>query len=199
MKHIVLIAAFVLGITSGFGQARVWKSDLAHSKVGFDVKHMVISTVSGRFTDFEATLTSSKEDLTDAVIDATIKTASINTEVAQRDNHLKSDDFLNAEKFPVIKFKSTKVVKTGADTYAITGDLTIRDVTKSAILETKYNGSIKDPGGKTRSGFHATTSINRFDYNVKWNKAIEAGGLIASDMVNITLDLEFVMAKSLPY
>ncbi|MGA9120512.1 MAG: YceI family protein [Bacteroidota bacterium] len=193
MKYLyVIFAATVLAASGASGQAKTWKDDPVHSSVQFGVKHMVISEVTGSFKEFEATVTASKPDFSDGVFYATIKTASISTDNAMRDNHLRSDDFLNAEKFPVITFKSTRVEKNGDDAYKIYGNLTIRDVTKEVVLDAKLNGVIRDPMGTMRAGFTATTSINRFDYGVKWNKMIEAGGLVAGDRVNITLNFEFV-------
>ncbi len=173
----------------------IWNSDLSHSRVDFSVSHLVIAEVTGRFTQFEVTLQQEKEDFSDSKLEATIKTASINTDSEGRDKHLRSDDFLNAEKFPDITFKSTSFVKTGKDTYKVTGDLTIRDVTKTVVLDTKYNGSVTDPRGNVKSAFKATTSVNRFDYGVKWNKAIETGGLVAGDTVTITLLVELGKQK----
>lgn len=173
----------------------IWNSDLSHSRVDFSVSHLVIAEVTGRFTQFEVTLQQEKEDFSDSKLEATIKTASINTDSEGRDKHLRSDDFLNAEKFPDITFKSTSFVKTGKDTYKVTGDLTIRDVTKTVVLDTKYNGSVTDPRGNVKSAFKATSSVNRFDYGVKWNKAIETGGLVAGDTVTITLLVELGKQK----
>jgi len=192
---VAVMSALVLVSSAAFGQGTAWRMDPAHSKVEFGVKHMVISEVTGIFKEFDATLSSSKPDFTDAVFSANIKTASVSTDNTMRDNHLRSDDFLNAEKYPAITFKSTRVEKTGDDSYKVYGDLTIRDVTKPVILDTKLNGVIKDPMGNQRAGFTATTSINRFDYGVKWNRAIETGGLIAGDKVTITLNMEFVAPK----
>jgi polyisoprenoid-binding protein YceI len=150
----------------------------------------VISTVSGNFKDFDITLTTAKDDFSDAAVQAVIKMASINTDNTARDNHLKSDDFFNAEKFPEIKFTSTSFEKVGEGKYKITGDLTIRDVTKKVVFDAVYNGSIKTPWGNTAMSWTAATVINRFDYNLKWNKALESGGLIAGQDVTITINLE---------
>ncbi len=197
MKFVsVVLAGVMLVAAVASAQPNVWKDDPAHSKVEFGVTHMVISEVTGQFKDFDATVTASRPDFSDAVFAATIKSASISTGNAMRDNHLRSDDFLNAEKYPTITFKSTKVEKTGDDSFTITGDLTIRDVTKPVVLATKLNGVIKDPMGNMRAGFTAKTTIDRFDYGVKWNKALEAGGLIAGKDVTITLNLEFVGPKA---
>jgi polyisoprenoid-binding protein YceI len=175
-------------------QAPGWKLDKVHSSITFSVKHMVISEVAGKFGDFDITFTSSKDDFSDASVESIIKVASINTEVAQRDGHLKSDDFFNAEKFPEIRFKSTSFQKTGDGTYKITGDMTIRDITKPVTFDAVYNGSAV-MGNSVHAGWKATTFINRFDFGLKWNRALETGGLIVSDKVNITLNLELVKTK----
>jgi polyisoprenoid-binding protein YceI len=180
----------MLAVSSLFAQKSGWNLDKAHSSVGFSIKHMVISEVTGNFKDFDISFKSSKSDFTDASVDATIKVASINTDNEKRDSHLRTDDFFNAEKFPEIKFKSASFEKVGENKYKITGDLTIRDVTKKVTFDATYNGSIKAPWGAEIYSWKATLSINRFDYGLKWNKAIEAGGLIAGDTVNITLNLE---------
>ena len=185
-----LLFITVLAASSVFAQKTGWNLDKAHSSVGFSIKHMVISEVAGNFKDYDISFKSTKSDFTDASVDATIKVASINTDNEKRDGHLKTDDFFNAEKFPLITFKSTSFEKVGENKYKITGDLTIRDVTKKVTFDATYNGSIKAPWGAVINSWKATLAINRFDYGLKWNKAIEAGGLIVGDSVNITLNLE---------
>jgi polyisoprenoid-binding protein YceI len=180
----------VFGATSLMAQKSSWNLDKAHSGVGFSVRHLVISEVTGNFKDYDISLKSTKDDYSDAVVEATIKVASINTDNEKRDAHLRTDDFFNAEKYPEIKFKSTLFEKVGDNKYKITGDLTIRDVTKKVTFDATYNGSINAPWGAMVTSWKATLSLNRFDYNLKWNKTIEAGGLIAGDTINITLNLE---------
>lgn len=190
MKKVLSLLLVVLtGGTLALAQTSGWKIDKAHSSVGFTVKHMVISEVSGNFKEYDITVTSQKEDFTDASFEATIKVASINTENANRDAHLKNDDFFSAEKFPEIHFKSGSVQKVSDNRYIITGDLTIRDVTKKATFDATLNGILKTQRGAI-AAWKAATSINRFDYNLKWNKTTETGGLIAGDIVNITLVIE---------
>jgi polyisoprenoid-binding protein YceI len=191
MKRFMLLFAFTL-ISAGalIAQKSGWTLDKSHSSIGFSVRHMVISEVTGNFKDFDINFSSTKDDYSDASVEATIKAASINTDNERRDGHLKTDDFFNVEKFPVIKFKSASFEKVGENKYKITGDLTIRDVTKKVTFDAVYNGSIKAPWGATVSSWKATTSVNRFDFGLKWNKAIESGGLIVSEAVNITLNLE---------
>ncbi len=185
-----LLPITVLAVSSLFAQKAGWTLDKAHSSVVFSIRHMVISEVTGRFKDFDVSFTSTKSDFTDGKVEASIKVASINTESEKRDGHLRTDDFFNAEKFPEIKFKSTSFEKTGENKYKITGDMTIRDVTKNVTFDATYNGSIKAPWGAEIYSWKAILSINRFDYGLKWSKAIEAGGLIAGDTVTITLNLE---------
>ena len=192
MKHVIpLLLCAVLSGTSGKAQTTVWNLDKSHSQIRFSVTHLVIAEVGGRFTDFEVKFQQPGDDFAKAKIEATIKTASINTDVERRDNHLRSDDFLNAEKYPVITFKSHSIEKKGEATYKIKGDLTIRDVTRPVVLDTKFNGTILDPYGSVKAGFKATTTINRYDFEVKWNAATEAGGLVAGKDIDITLLMEF--------
>lgn len=190
MKRLAVI--LVLTIISAFAasaQNSGWRVDKAHTSVGFAVRHMVISEVTGNFKDFNITVSTSTDDFSDAVIDATIKVASIDTDNERRDNHLESDDFFNAEKFPEIKFRSTSFEKVGENKYNITGDLTIRDITKKVTFDATLNGMLKTSRG-VLAAWKATISINRFDFGLKWNRTIEAGGLIAGETVNITLVLE---------
>ena len=196
MKHIVLAAAALLVAASGAVAEITWKQDQSHSQVRFSVSHMVIAEVTGSFRDFDVVLVQKDaENFAGSTLTATIKSASINTENEGRDKHLRSDDFFNADVYPSITFKSSSFEKTGTDSYLIKGDLTIRDVTKPVTLTARFNGQAKDPRGTIKVGFKATTSINRFDYGVKWNKAIEAGGLVAGDTVEITLLMELAQQK----
>jgi polyisoprenoid-binding protein YceI len=196
MKTIQLLGVgLALAVSAGFAQTTTWTADKVHSRVMFTVTHMVVSEVTGRFTDFDATLEQAKDDFSDAKVSASIKTASINTDNQTRDNHLRSDDFFNAEKYPEIKFVSTAWEKAGPDTYRIKGDLTMRDVTKPVVLDAKFNGTITDGRGNTKAGFKASTVVNRMDYGVKWSRAIEAGGLIVSENVEILLLLELQKQK----
>jgi polyisoprenoid-binding protein YceI len=196
MKRLILATlALALTITGASAQT-IWKLDNAHSAVRFSVSHMVIAEVPGNFREFDVTFTQKgTADFAGSSLSATIKTASINTDNEGRDKHLRGDDFFNAEKYPAITFTSSPFEKTGTDTYVIKGDLTIRDVTKPVVLKGLYTGTVKDPWGNTRIGFKATASINRFDFGVKWSKAIEAGGLVAGETVDITLLMEFAQGK----
>jgi len=189
MKRFMFVLGFLVSAVPLFAQTAGWKLDRAHSGMSFSIKHMVISEVTGNFKDYDIAVTSSKDDFSDLAVTATIKVASINTENERRDKHLKSDDFFNAEKFPEIKFVSTSVEKAGEKNFKINGDLTIRDVTKKVTFDAVYNGSLKTQRG-TLAAWKATTAINRFDYNLKWSRAIEIGGLVVGETVNITLNIE---------
>lgn len=192
MKKFAGVLLLTTLAVSAFAQGVVWKSDYAHSRVGFFVTYMVIGEVEGRFADFTATLTQGNEDFSGSTVEATIKTASINTNNEARDKHLRSDDFFNAEKYPAITFKSTSFVKTGDKTYVIKGDLMMRDVTKPVELAATMTGMIKDGSGKTRVAFKASTTINRTEYGVKWTKALESGELVVSDDVRVDLAFQFM-------
>lgn len=184
-----LVALLVVGLS--VSAQTTWVVDKAHTQVTFSVTHLLITEVTGRFTDFDITFHNANEDFSEGNIDIRIGAASVDTDIEKRDNHLRSDDFLNVEKFPNITFKSKSIEKTGENTYKLTGDLTIRDVTKSVVLDATYNGTVTDPWGVTKAGFKATTAINRFDFGVKWNKMMETGGLVAGEIVKIALLLEF--------
>ena len=192
MKRFLGTTALVLLTVSAFAQGNVWKSDLAHSRTGFFVTYMVVGEVEGRFTDFTAELTQGNDDFSGSTVEATIKTASINTNNEARDKHLRSDDFFNAEKYPAISFKSTSFVKTGDKSYAIKGNLTMRDVTKPVELAATMTGMIKDASGKSRVAFKAATTINRTEYGVKWTKAMQSGELVVSEDVRVDLVFQFV-------
>lgn len=167
-----------------------WELDKAHSKVQFTISHMVISEVTGQFKNFDAKITSDGDDFSKGTIDFTIDVNSINTDNENRDKHLKSDDFFNAEKYPKITFKGKSLKKTGNNKYKLVGDLTIRDITKTVTLDVVNGGSVKDPMGRTVTAFKINGTINRFDFGLKWNKLIESGGAIAGKDVNIFCNLE---------
>jgi polyisoprenoid-binding protein YceI len=169
-----------------------YKIDVDHSDIMFKVKHLMISTVSGIFKKFDATLEVNGQDLSDAKVTFEADAGSVDTKNEQRDAHLKSDDFFNAEKFPKMTFRSTGIKKTGDDEYVLTGDFTIRDVTKSIDLKVEYNGSTKDPWGKERMGFEVSGKINRKEYGLKWSAVTEAGGLVVADDVKLAINVEMV-------
>ncbi len=186
MKKItLLVAAFAITITSF---AQNWKLDPAHSKIHFSAKYLVISDVEGQFNKFEGTFTSSKADWTDLNANVTIDVKSITTDNDMRDNHLKSDDFFNAEKFPVITFKSKGVKMIEKNKYVMSGDLTIRDVTKSVEIPVVYGGTVTDPWGNVKAGFKATGKINRKEFNLMYKNAAATGEAVVSDDINFTID-----------
>ncbi len=167
-----------------------WAVDAAHSSIDFSVKHMMVSTVRGTFHDFEATIEADPTDLTTADIEFSVDVASIETRNKDRENHLKSADFFDVESHPKMTFKATKIVKTGDDEYDITGDLTIRGVTRSETFHATFEGQGKNPWGQEVAGFSAEGKINRQDYGLKWNAALETGGVLVADQVKIHIQLE---------
>ena len=155
-----------------------WTVDKSHSKVQFSVTHLIIAEVTGQFKSFDANVEASKDDFTDAKIEFSADVNSVTTDNEGRDKHLKSDDFFNAEKFPKITFVGKSFKKVNGKNYKLVGDFTIRDVTKQITLDVVYNGSVKDPWGNTKAGFKIKGEVNRFDYNLKWNTLMEAGGAV---------------------
>jgi polyisoprenoid-binding protein YceI len=172
-----------------------WNLDPVHSVAEFKVKHMMISNVKGQFTGISGTLTLNEEDVTRSRVDATIDAATINTRDAQRDGHLKSADFFDVEKFPALTFRSTGVKRTGDDELAVSGDLAIHGVTRQVVFTVEGpTAAGKDPWGNTRIGLSAVTKINRKDFGLTWNAALETGGILVGDDVTITLDVQFIKA-----
>ena len=173
----------------------VWNIDPAHTDVGFAVKHLMISTVRGRFAEVNGTIRLDGGDLTRATVEAEIATASIDTRQEQRDTHLRSADFFEVEAYPTITFRSTRVEQIKDNRYRITGDLTIRDVTREVVLEGTDEGRGKDPWGGERLAFSATTTIDRRDFGLTWNQALETGGVLVSTEIKITIDVQAVKAS----
>lgn len=169
-----------------------WNIDPSHSEIHFKVRHMVLTTVTGKFTDFTASAETDGDDFTNAKVRFEAKTASVDTGVADRDGHLRSDDFFNSERFPVMTFESTGMEKKGNDRYTLKGNLTIRDITKEIELDVDFAGNTKDPWGNTRVGFELTGAINRKEFGLKWNDLTEAGGLVVSDEVKLALSVQMV-------
>jgi polyisoprenoid-binding protein YceI len=184
-----LFFLIIIGVTTMTAQTK-WSIDKSHSSVGFTVTHLIISEVDGYFKNYEGTIETNGDDFTDAKINFSFDVGSIDTDNEQRDNHLKSDDFFNAEKFPKMVFKSKSMKKVDGKNWKLVGDLTIRDVTKQVELDVKYNGTVKDPWGNYKAGFKIHGLINRFTYNLKWNAMIEAGGLVVGEDVEIKINLE---------
>ena len=171
-----------------------WKIDPAHSNVEFSVRHLMITTVRGRFADVSGTVTSDDGDRAKGRVDVTIGTASIDTREAQRDAHLRSADFFDAETFPAMTFRSTRIEASTGDHFTLVGDLTIRGVSKEVALDVTSEGSAKDPWGGERSGFSATTKIKRSDFGLTWNQLLEAGGVAVGDEIKITIEAQLVKA-----
>lgn len=181
--------------TAATPQTVTWKLDPVHSIAEFKVKHMMITNVKGQFTGVTGTMTIDPNDITKSSVEASIDVASINTREAQRDAHLKSADFFDAEKYPTMTFQSTSVKRTGDDELAVTGNLTIHGVTKSVVFNVEGpSAPAKDPWGGTRIGLSAVAKINRKDFGLTWNAALETGGIMVGEEVTLTLDAQFVQA-----
>jgi len=172
-----------------------WSIDPVHSVAEFKVKHMMISNVKGQFSGVSGTLTLNEEDVTKSKIEANIAAASITTRDEQRDTHLKSPDFFHVEKFPTLSFQSTRITGRRDGELSVEGDLTIHGVTRNVAFEVEGpTPPAKDPWGNTRIALSATTKINRKDFGLNWNAALETGGILVGDEVTITLDVQFVKA-----
>ena len=169
-----------------------WQIDPAHSQITFTVRHMMISNVRGRFENFSGAVEFDEKNPAKSTVDVQIEAASIDTREAQRDGHLKSPDFLNAEKYPSLTFKSKRAEKTDSEHGRIVGDLTIRDVTREVVLDTEYNGQAKSPWGAVSAGFTAAAKLSRKDWGLTWNVALETGGWLVGDEVSINIELEIV-------
>jgi polyisoprenoid-binding protein YceI len=169
-----------------------YKIDAAHSEITFKVKHMMITNVSGNFTKFDATMESDAADFSDAKISFEADVNSITTNNEQRDGHLKSDDFFAADKFPKLSFQSKSFVKKDDQNYTLTGDLTIRDTTKTVDLAVEYGGTATDPYGQVKSGFEINGKINRKEYGLSWGAVTEAGGVMVSDEVKLHLNVQMI-------
>jgi polyisoprenoid-binding protein YceI len=167
-----------------------WTADVSHSHVGFTVRHMVVSKVRGSFDKFDATLTIADDPL-QSKVEATIELASINTGDEGRDGHVKGGDFFDIEQFPTMVFTSTGIRPNGSD-YYLDGDLTIKGVTKPVTLELEFNGVTKDPWGGTRAGFSASGEVNRSDYGISYNAALETGGVLIGEKLKIEIEIEAV-------
>ena len=170
-----------------------WTIDPAHSSVEFSVRHLMITTVKGRFTEFQGTVVLDEEHPASSSAEITVRVASIDTREPQRDAHLRSADFFDAEKFPTLTFRSTSVRDWQDEGFTLVGDLTIHGVTREVALDVTSEGRTKDPWGGERTGFTATTKIKRSDFGLTWNQLLETGGLAVSDEVKISLDVQLVL------
>jgi polyisoprenoid-binding protein YceI len=173
-----------------------WNLDTAHSGINFSVRHMVVSKVRGRFAKYSGAIRIDEADLTRSSVDVTIDAASIDTGVADRDNHLRSADFFDVEKFPDLRFSSKRIQKVGEDRYSLVGDLTLHGVTREIALDAAYGGRGKDPWGNERVGFAAKASLDRKDFGLTWNQLLETGGILVGDRVDIELEIQGVRASA---
>jgi len=187
-----VLAATVL--TASTAAADTWVVDKQHSNVNFQIRHLV-SKVSGRFTDFQGTIEADSAKPEASSVEFTIKAASIDTSVEARDKDLRSANFFEVEKYPEISFKSTKFVPKGKDQFDVTGKLTIRGVTKDVTLPVSYLGMVKDPWGNEKTGFELGLTLNRKDYGIVWNKALDSGGVLLGDEVTLNITLEAAKKK----
>jgi polyisoprenoid-binding protein YceI len=190
-RYLILLAVVVFGAAQ-LGANTKWTADPTHSRILFSTKYLVLTDVTGTFGDFSAALNQTKDDFEGSSFEATVKVASINTENARRDGHLKSGDFFDAENHPEITFKSTSFTKTGKDIYKLKGELTMRGVTKPVEFDVTLVGTAKDMQGNDRVAFRGTARVNRMDFGVKWNRALETGGVLVSENVDITLNVQFI-------
>lgn len=170
----------------------IYKIDPMHSEIKFKIKHLMITNVTGEFKTFDATMESDKEDFSDAKISFEADVNSINTNQEQRDTHLKSDDFFNAEKYPKLKFVSTGLKPIGGSDYEMTGDLTIRDITKQVTLDVEFGGRMTDFYGQDKVGFEINGKISRQEFGLKWSAVTEAGGVVVGDDVKLHLAVQLV-------
>ncbi len=175
-----------------------WDIDPVHSGIGFSIRHMVIAKVRGRFTKWTGTLHVDEAAPERSSVEVKIDASSIDTGTPDRDNHLRSADFFDVAKFPEITFKSTRVEKAGGDRYKVQGDLTMHGVTKPAVLDMEHGGVGKDPWGGRRSAFSAKTTVDRKDFGLQWNQALETGGLLVGDKVEIDIEVEAVQKVAAP-
>jgi polyisoprenoid-binding protein YceI len=196
MKRFAIIPLLIFALlVPALASAAVstWAIDADHSSVQFKVKHLMVSNVKGEFRKFSGTVTLDDADITRSKVDVTIDAASIDTGVAKRDEHLKSPDFFDVATYPTLKFVSTKVARAGDNRLKVTGNLTIHGVTREVVLDVEGpNPAVKDPWGNTKSGAGAATKINRKDFGLTWNKALETGGMVVGDEVTINLEVELL-------
>ena len=173
------------------GTKTAWRLDPSHTSVEFSAKHLMITTVKGRITDIEGIIYTDEKDLKNSSVEATLKAVSLDTRTDQRDQHLRSADFLDVEKFPEIRFRSTRI-QGDKQSFKLTGDLTIRDVTKPITLDVEFEGETKDPWGGQRLGFSANGKIDRREFGLTWNQALEAGGVVVGNDIKISLEVQAV-------
>ena len=196
LKHVAVGLALVLTLPAGV-LAATWNIDPDHSYVGFKVRHLMVSNVKGSFDTYTAQIDLDEQDLTRSKVSVSIATASVNTNVEKRDEHLRSADFFDVAKFPTMTFVSKKVTRQGAESFAVTGDLTLHGVTREVILAVEgLTQESLDPWGNLRRGATAIAKINRKDFGLTWNKALETGGVVVGEDVDILLEIELIKPKA---
>ena len=191
----IAILSFAMILLAWPLQAAQWNFDKAHSSIGFSVRHLVVSSTKGFFTDYTGSVEFDGKNLANGSVEITIQATSINTENEDRDNHLRNPDFFNVAEYPTIIFKSKKIIPGEANAFTLIGDLTMKDVTKEITLNGELNGVIEDPWGNTRAGFSAETTINRQDFNVAWENKLKDGSLVVGNDVAIVLEIELIKQK----
>ena len=194
-KTTVILIVLMLAMFSVKAQETKWTFDKAHSKIQFDVSHMVIAEISGQFHEYDGTILADEEDFSDLKIDLSIDVKSIDTDEERRDGHLRSPDFFDAENYPKITFKSSSVKAAGNNKYKLTGVLTMHGVSKTVTLDVKYGGTITDPYGNIKAGFKITGTIDRTDFGLKYNSPLDSGGLMIGEKINITCNVELMKMK----
>ena len=192
MKRLLLILLLISGLRVSAGEYVI---DGAHSHVMFKIKHMTISSVTGRFEKFKGSFTFDPNHVDKSSGSVTVDVNSVNTDVVDRDNHLKSPEFFDAAKYPEMTFKSTKVIVKDKTHFQLAGNLTLHGVTRPITLDVEYGGTAVDPWGNTRVAFSATGTLNRKDYGLTWNKLLETGGLLVGDEVTINIEVEAILQK----
>jgi polyisoprenoid-binding protein YceI len=197
MKRLIASVATVIAFAlPALASATTWNIDPDHSNVGFKVRHLMVSNVKGSFEKHTGVVTINDKDITKSKVDVSIDTASVNTNVAKRDDHLRGADFFDVTKYPTMTFVSKKVAKAGKGKLKVTGDLTLHGVTKEVVLDVDaLSKESKDPWGNTRSGTVATTKINRKDFGLVYNAVLETGGVAVGEEVTINLEIEMIKAK----
>lgn len=194
MKHVTsLLSLLFLTATAAFAGEN-FVIDRSHSSTAFKVRHLIART-SGRFTDFSGTVNLDKAKMVNSTVEFTINAASIDTDNESRDKHLRSADFFDVEKFPTITFKSKSIRQVSKDKFQVTGDFTMKGVTKTIVLPVDFTGIVRDPGGNERAGFSTSFTLNRKDYGIVWNRSLDEGGVLLGDDVDVTIDLETVKKK----
>ena len=195
MRKTLILGALVLALGAGTVTAQsTYGIDTVHSSVGFKVRHLV-ARVSGEFTEFDGSITADFQNLDNSSVEFVIKTASIDTRNEKRDGHLRSADFFDAEKYPEITFTSSKITRIDSDSYAVAGILSMHGVNNSVVLTVDFLGEMTAMGG-TRAGFEVTTTVNRQDFGVSWNRALDQGGFVLGDDVEVTINLEAVKQEA---